>query len=223
MTDSHIAAKKYFNVSEKNVPDEYKTIKNAMMKTSVKQYSIDGVGNMAVQNAKAMFGMMKMDMMCITPLCRDLPLFSFDVINAMGNYTLIIEIYDVMLEKNEKNTKLLETLESIKAEYSDLPDNDLGEHWYDNLKCAACVSKKGKKKDIAEKCDELYGRYLETYLSAAKDMDEVSDKAEKCALSDSYVQGLLDNGGPSTDQFVKMLGIEKTTEYFKKIIFGTAE
>lgn len=223
MTDSLTAAEKYFNVSEKNVPDEYRTIKNAMMKTSVKQYSIDGVGNMAVQNAKAMFGLMKMDMMCITPISRDLPLFSFDVIEAMGNYTLIIEIYDVMLEKNEKNTKLLETLESIKSEYSDLPDNDLGEHWYDDLKCAACVSKKGKKKDIAEKCDELYGRYLEAYLSAAKDMDEVADKAAKRALSDSYVQGLLDNGGPSTDQFVKMLGIERTTEYFKKIIFGTAE
>lgn len=54
-------------------------------------------------------------------------------------------------------------------------------------------------------------------------MDEVADKAAKRALSDSYVQGLLDNGGPSTDQFVKMLGIERTTEYFKKIIFGTAE
>ena len=223
MTDSLAISKKYFNVSEKNVPGEFKVIKNFMMNTSVKQYSIDGVGNMAVQNAKAMFGLMKMDMMCITPIDRDLPLFSFDIIDAMGNYTLIIEIYDVMLEKNEKNQKLLETLEGIKAEYADLPDNDLGEHWYDNIKCAACVSKKGKKKDIAEKCDELYGRYLDAYLSAASEMDEVADKAEKRALSDSYVQGLLDNGGPSTDQFVKMLGLEKTTEYFKKIIFGTAE
>ncbi len=223
MTDSLATAKKYFDVSEKTVPDEYKVIKNLMMNTSVKQYSIDGVGNMAVQNAKAMLGMMKMDMMCITPISRDLPLFSFDIIDAMGNYTLIIEIYDVMLEKNEKTAKLLETLESIKAEYSDLPDNDLGEHWYDNIKCAACVSKKGKKKDIAQKCDELYGRYLDAYLAAAKDMDEVADKEQKRAKSDSYVQGLLDNGGPSTDQFVKMLGAEKTTEYFKKIIFGTAE
>lgn len=223
MTDSLSIAKKYFNVTEKTVPEEYKVIKNFMMNTTISQYSVDGVGNMAVQNAKAMFGLMKMDMMCITPISRDLPLFSFDVIEAMGNYTLIIEIYDVMLEKNDKNQKLLETLEAIKSEYSDLPDNDLGEHWYDNIKCAACVSKKGKKKDIAERCDELYGRYLEAYLGAAADMDEVADKNAKRELSDAYVQGLLDNGGPSTDQFIKMIGAEKTTEYFKKIVFGTAE
>ena len=52
-------------------------------------------------------------------------------------------------------------------------------------------------------------------------MPEVADKAAKRAASDAYVQGLLDNGGPSTDIFVDMLGKEKTTEYFKKYIFGT--
>ena len=46
-------------------------------------------------------------------------------------------------------------------------------------------------------------------------------RAAKRAASDAYVQGLLDNGGPSTDIFVDMLGKEKTTEYFKKYIFGT--
>ena len=218
MTDALKVAKKYFEVTEKSVPDDFRMMKTSKMTTNIEQYEIAGLGNMTFQHAKAMFGLMKMEMMCITPTDRDLPLFSFDVIDAMGNYTLIIELYDVMLDKTETLSK---TLEGIKAEYAALPDDDRGEHWYDSIKMPSSVSKKGKKKVIEAACDELYGKYLEAYFAAAKEMPEVADKAAKRAASDAYVQGLLDNGGPSTDIFVKMLGKEKTTEYFKKYIFGT--
>ena len=218
MTDTLAIAKKYFNVSECDVPADFKSMKNAKMNTSIEQYNVEGLGNMTFQHAKAMFGLMKMEMMTITPTERDIPLFSFDIVDAMGNYTLIIEIYDVMLDKTDK---IELALEDIKKDYSDLPDDDRGEHWYDNIKMASSVSKKGKKKLLQDKCDELYGRYLEAYFSLAKEMNEVADKEAKRAASDAYVQGLLDNGGPSTDIFVGMLGKEKTTEYFKKYIFGT--
>jgi hypothetical protein len=36
-----------------------------------------------------------------------------------------------------------------------------------------------------------------------------------------YVEGLLKNGGPSTDVFKKALGVEKTAELFRKILFAT--
>ena len=222
MTDALSIAKKYFNVVPRDA-GEYKTVKSGMMTANAEPYYIEGVGSMTFQKAKAMFGLMKMDMMVITPRDRDLPLFSFDIIDAMGNYTLIIEMYDVMLNKSEKFEADINDFVSIKNKYKDLPDNDLGEHWYDNLKLTSCVSKKAKKKDIAEACDKLYAEYLEKYFEMAKSMEEVEDKDAKRIKSEEYVNGLLSNGGPSTDQFVKMIGLEKTTEYFSKVIFGTAK
>ncbi len=212
-------AKKYFNVVEKD-PGEYKTVKGGMMKAECKQYYIEGLGNMAFQNATAMFGLMKMDMMCITPIERDLPLFSYDIINAMGNYTLIIEMYDVMLENGTFMASDLPEFLEIKDKYKDLPDDDRGEHWYDSIKLTSSVSKKGKKKALEAQCDELYAAYLEKYFKMAKEMSpcNADEKREK---SHSYVDGLLSNGGPSTDQFIKLIGKEKTEEYFTKVIFGT--
>ena len=36
-----------------------------------------------------------------------------------------------------------------------------------------------------------------------------------------YVEGLLTNGGPSTDVFKKGLGLDKTAVLFRNILFGT--
>ena len=211
-------AKKYFDVRELEVPAEYASMKTSKMSTSIEQYYIDGLGNMTFQHAKGMMGLMKMEMMCITPLDRDLPLFSFDAIEVMGNYTLIIELYDVMLNKDNKLNSLLE---SVKDSYASLPDDDRGEHWYDKIKMSSSVSKKGKKKKLAAPCNELFEEYITEYFEYAKTLELVASPESKRISSDCYVQGLLDNGGPSTDIFVDMLGKEKTTEYFKKYIFGT--
>lgn len=219
MTDALSIARKYFNVTELDA-GEYREVNGGMINAAVKQYHIEGVGNMAIQKATAMLGLMKMDMMVITPTERDLPIFSYDIINAMGNHTLIIEVYDVLLDKTlEFNDRLLK----IKENYSDLPDDDRGEHWYDDIKMSASVSKKGKKKAIADACDKLYGEYLEEFFKMASQLSIVEDEDAKRAKSAEYVNGLLTNGGPSTDQFVKMIGQEKTTEYFTKVIFGTAK
>ena len=42
-------------------------------------------------------------------------------------------------------------------------------------------------------------------------------KTEKALF---YINGLLENGGPSTDVFVKGIGKERTTELFHNILFG---
>lgn len=218
MTNALDIAKKYFDVRELEVPAEYASMKTSKMSTSIEQYYIDGLGNMTFQHAKGMMGLMKMEMMCVTPIDRDLPLFSFDIIDVMGNYTLIIELYDVMLNKDDT---LNASLEEIKASYASLPDDDRGEHWYDNIKMSSSVSKKGKKKVLQAPCDELFEKYISEYFKYASGLELVTSPEAKRIASDGYVQGLLDNGGPSTDIFVDMLGKEKTTEYFKKYIFGT--
>ena len=42
-----------------------------------------------------------------------------------------------------------------------------------------------------------------------------------CLTKNHDVNGLLSNGGPSTDVFIKMFGKEKTTYLYKNILFGT--
>jgi hypothetical protein len=43
----------------------------------------------------------------------------------------------------------------------------------------------------------------------------------KKAKAAEYSDGLIKNGGPSTDVFKKEFGDEKTGRYFREVLFGT--
>lgn len=63
---------------------------------------------------------------------------------------------------------------------------------------------------------EYFKEYVEILKKApACDGDA---KREKASV---YVEGLLSNGGPSTDVFLKHYGAEKTADLFRRILFGT--
>ena len=105
MTDALSIAKKYFTVTPCEVPAEFAAMKTSKMKTNIEQYKVEGLGNMTFQHASAMFGMMKMEMMCVTPTDRDVPLFSYDLIDAMGKLTLIIELYDGVIDLGDRKQR----------------------------------------------------------------------------------------------------------------------
>ena len=109
----------------------------------------------------------------------------------------------------------------MKQDAACLPDHDLGEHWYDAIKLSVSLSKKGKKTHTPG-FDATVLQYLTKYLETAQTAAacEAAPKREKASV---YVEGLLENGGPSTDVFKKGLGEEKTAELFRKYLFGTAE
>ena len=46
------------------------------------------------------------------------------------------------------------------------------------------------------------------------------ERVERLLKADAYRDGLLDNGGPATDAFLKVWGKEKTAELFQKVLFG---
>lgn len=62
--------------------------------------------------------------------------------------------------------------------------------------------------------------YLAKFLETARSAEpcEAAPKREKASV---YVEGLLQNGGPSTDVFKKGIGPEKTAELFRKFLFAT--
>lgn len=197
------------------LPCETTALKASGMKFSLLCYKAKGLGHVSVMTANGFCGLMKMDTLIIVPYQKDMPLLSYDRIVAMGNDALIIEAYDTTVGKCD-----LSALDEVKAQYSALPQKDPGEHWYDNIKLSQSVSCKGKAKKHGKDFDSYANKYLDSYIKACKDASSVDVKAKK-EKNMLYSEGLLSNGGPATDVFVKTLGKEKTESIFRSILFGT--
>lgn len=191
---------------------EYGQMKVSGMKFTVRPYRAEGLGWVSVMTAVGFFGLMKMDTLIINPLDTDMPLLSYDRVYAMGNDTLIYELYDTLLGET-----VLTATEAVKKKYKGLPDHDLGEHWYDSIKLAVSLSKKGKKvhRQGFDACTQEYmAAYLEDAACAAPCAADA--KQEKASV---YVEGLLRHGGPSTDVFRKAIGDERTAQLFRTVLF----
>lgn len=204
---------KDFPLTEQDAGD-YKQLKANGMKFSIQAYKATGLGWVSVMTASGFFGLMKMDTLIINPTEVDMPLLSYDRVHAMGNDTLIYELYDTMLGQTD-----LSELDKAKGRTNLLPDHDLGQHWYDDIKLPQSVSKKCKKVQTPAFDDAAY-QYMISFLNAAKTAPscEAEPKREKASV---YVEGLLTNGGPSTDVFKKSIGEEKTAQLFRHVLFGT--
>lgn len=203
-----------YKVSERNL-GEFARVKKSGMNFEIHGYEIDGVGKMSTLSMKAMLGLMKMETLIVSPMEVDAPLYSFDWVRAMGNDTLIIELYDTQLAPCD-----LGGLDAEKAKAAALPDNDLGEHWYDHLHLSPTVSKKCKKGKVDY--NPLIKGYTVEFIKLLKS-SVPCDKAAKQKKIYDYTDGLLTNGGPACDQFKKMIGEEKTRELFMKYIFSAID
>lgn len=214
MTDKllqHIG--KSYPLEEKAI-GEYKKMKVNGMTFSIRAFHARGLGRVSLMTASGFFGLMKMDTLIINPTETDMPLLSYDRVHAMGNDTLIYELYDTFVSP----APLTATAEA-KQEGAHLPDHGLGTHWYDSIKLPQSLSKKGKKVHTVA-FDVLADNYMTAFLAdCAKSAPcEAGLKREKASV---YVEGLLKNGGPSTDVFKKGIGEEKTAYLFRHILFGT--
>lgn len=191
---------------------EFDRLKANGMTFTVRAYHAEGLGHVSVMQAAGFFGLMKMDTLIINPTEIDLPLYSYDRIFAMGNDTLIVELYDTLVYPYDAAS-----LANAKNDYADLPERDPGVHWYDSIKLPESISKKGKKAHTP-RMDQLTLAHFDAYLNSPA--AAVDDKAAKEAKASYYVDGLLERGGPSTNVFKKALGEESTAKLFKTILFG---
>ncbi len=205
--------KAQFDLQEMQV-GEYQKLKAKGMTFAIQQFYAEGLGNVSVMAAKGFFGLMQMDTFIVNPVEKDLPLFSYDRIHAMGNDTLILELYDTLLEEGK-----LGKIQEVNNKYAALPNHDLGEHWYDSIKLKESASKKGKKAQTAD-FDAYTEEYFKAYLDGVAQMENC-DSATKKEKASVYVEGLLSNGGPSTDVFKGQFGEEKTADFFRGVLFGT--
>lgn len=206
--------KKTYVMSEVDA-GEFAKLKAKGMKFIIHAYHANGLGHVSVMKASGFFGLMKMDTLMIVPQEKDLPLYSYDRIHAMGNDTLIVELYDTMTENLD-----LSALNEVKDSFKNLPERNPGEHWYDSIRLSQSISKKTKKAHSRE-LDDMALSFFNAYLKAPAKM--VTDTKKKAELSTAYVNGLLEQGGPSTDVFKKALGEQDTARLFRDILFGTKE
>ena len=153
---------------------EFASLKVNGMKFTVRAYSAEGLGHVSVMKAVGFFGLMKMDTLMIVPKEKDLPLYSYDRIFAMGNDTLIVELYDTLIGKLD-----LSTLDEAKAKYAHLSERDPGKHWYDGIKLAQSISKKGKKADRSA-FDGLTLEHFGAYLNAEAPCVNDAEKRRSC-------------------------------------------
>ncbi len=192
---------------------EFAKLKANGMKFTIRAYHADGLGHVSIMTAKGFFGLMKMDTLMVVPQEKDLPLYSYDRIYAMGNDTLVVELYDTLTQPID-----LSMLNHIKSKFRHLEERDPGVHWYDSIKLPESISKKGKK-EHREDLDTLALEHFSYYLHTPT--KKVADLEKKNELSAKYVDGLLSHGGPATDVFIKSLGEEKTAKLFHAVLFGT--
>ena len=195
---------------EKLDAGEFSTMKVSGMTFRVNHYRAKGLGHVSTMEAKGFFGLMKMDTLVIVPFEKDMPLYSYDRILAMGNDTLLVELYDTMVHPYDASA-----FDEIGKKYSSVPDRDPGKHWYDDMRLKESISKKAKKEPLLDIATE---DYLRTFINSKA--EDTSDMKEKQRLTDAYVSGLIEHGGPSTDVFVKKFGKEKTREFFETVFFG---
>lgn len=201
-------------LTENNI-GEFKFLKAPFMKFDIESYDAESLGHVSLMSMNAFFGLMKMDTIIINPMDKDLPLLSYDRVYVMGKDTLIIELYNTMTSDCD-----LSRLAEVAAAADKYPQNDLGEHWYDNIKLAESISLKAGK-DFTSVFDRVAENTVRAYLSTDASVD--FDKAKKKSKSCDYVEGLLENGGPSTSVFQKLFGKEKTAKLFREVLFGTAK
>lgn len=216
MTELIIEAVKAKHTLTELSAGEFSTVKASGMTFNISRYRAEGLGTVSVMRGSAMLGLMKMDTVIFTPDERDLPLLSYDRIHAAGKDTLIIELYDTLLGECD-----LSAFDRVKEYSEGTSDHDLGAHWYDDIKLPESISKRGKKKNSSV-FDLLSLAYVKTYIDLAETARKCDPK-EKTAKNALYVEGLLKNGGPSTDAFKKAIGEEKTARLFRNVLFGTEQ
>ena len=192
---------------------EFERIRGRGMEFEVKAYEAPGAGSLCLMEMRAMAGLMKMETAVFSPTGLDGPLFSTDAISAMGKDTLILELYDTTISHPD-----FAQLSEVKSLYSALPGYDPGEHWYDTMRLA--VSDYKRDKGIAGAYDPYVRDYVLRYfdmLARCARCDEEEKKKQNAVFAD----GLLKNGGPAVNQFLKMLGEEKTAEFLRTVMFRT--
>ena len=188
----------------------FQTFSGKGMTFQLQSYDWNGCACVAHLTMRAFLGLMKMDTLICTPFSKDMPLLSYDFISAIGKRTLMVELYDTLVEPIDFSSML-----AVKEKYQGLKDKASKPAWYDSLKLPPTVCKVGNSTHLSALATEMITSYLDIFASA-RDID----RTVKTARNNDYVEGLI-NDGPTFKVISKMIGTESAKTLFRCFLFGT--
>ena len=200
---------------------EYEEIKlYGLMKFKVEQYDIEDLGNLSVMRIN--MGVMQMSSIVITPKDKNLPLLTADYIYILTNRKAYLECYDLVKEKDDTYNQLLTNLYDIQKKYDYLDNLEVSPAWYEHLLTVATYKSCNVSAD--QDLEDMVLNSLTAYIQHDKQLPLLSEeeKQEKLTITVNYTDGLITNGGISTDVFKNALGPEVTKDFFDSVFFGTA-
>ncbi len=193
---------------------DYSTISKNGMNFHLRSYACGDLGYVSVIEMDAMLGLMKMDTMMFVPAEKDVPLYSCDRILAMGNDTLMMEMYNLCIDKEQQRD--MSAFDEVIASLSDLKDGSISERWYDYLQLPQTFVKKAKN------VDDRYVKAIEEYTDAYIEMLTAADECDREAKLKEikfYVDGLFEKGSPTVEQFVKLMPKEDAYDLYRRFVF----
>lgn len=190
---------------------EFKKMKVGPMSFNLSCYDADSLFKVSYMNGKALFGLMKMTTVVITSNKKDIPIFSYDRIEAGKKDVCILELYDTRQKKVD-----YPELEKVKLEFLYYKKYDLKPAWSDDIKLKESFSVCSKG---ANTFDILVKDLFKQFFKIIEESDTI-DSDFKNKMNAYYVNNLLIKGGTPTEMFDKKLGKEKTEELYRKYLFS---
>ena len=186
---------------------------------AVKQYEIEGVGNLLIMtNPKE--GKMQMDTFTITPYYKNLPLFTTDYMYFEDKRMFLNEIYDLVAYKDALYREYIGQFAENCDMVAELPDMPMKKCWYDDIR-PVFVGKISDPRDD-DLIYELFLKNLATFIEMEQKMPLLApeERQGKWLQNFNYAKALVEEGGVSTDLFVQALGAEETKRFFYSVFFA---
>ena len=200
-------------------PGRFESIALPGSTSKVKQYDIEGVGNMSIL-VNTGSDAMQLDTITITPYYKNLPLFSTDYMYFDDKRIVINEVDDLVAYKDDLYNEYIQKFTDNCSMVADLPNMPSKPYWYDAVRSAAVMKIAPVESD--ELILDLYLKNLAIFIEMEKNSPLLSDeqRSEKWQKNKEYALGLVENGGVSTDLFVQVLGADETRNFFSKVFFA---
>ncbi len=204
-----------YTLKKRDISD-YRSFDLNGMNISICSYSCEGLG--VVSTIQGSSQMLKLDTLMIIPFEKDLHLFSYDRIHTFENDNILIELYNLLLSKDDNQEKLIKNIDNLLFEYKDIENQSHEAKWYDTILLPISINKKGNR-ELSNRFDKLVFDYLNEYLINSLDAKKC-DVFKKKEIVKKYCENLLTDGGPSSEVFIKAKGKEFCEDLFHQAIFG---
>ena len=157
----------------------------------------------------------------LTPYFKKLPLISSDFIYNEEGGMFLIEIYELV--KNREDAQFQEWIQKYSKRFEDISDvEDIPTKpcFYDPVRPVHTCKKRTVSRDSA--CIQNLIDTIKIFIEQeqAAEMLDTAEAAEQRAVQHQYVDDLIDQNGVSSTVWVKDHGADYVRQFFHEIFFG---